>query len=58
MDSGGVNKINTAHDRQPSTSGEVTYAWAAADVDTPGIFFAKFMATIGGQDLPFPPTGT
>ncbi len=58
MDSGGVNKINTACTIvSPATSGEVTYAWAAADVDTPGIYFAKFMATVGGQDLPFPSDG-
>lgn len=58
MDSGGVNKINTACTIvNPSTAGEVTYAWAAADVDTPGTYFAKFMATIGGQDLPFPSDG-
>lgn len=58
MTQGGVAKTNTACTIvSPATLGEVTYAWAAADVDTPGIFYGKFMVTIGGQDLPVPSDG-
>lgn len=54
MNTGGVNKINSSCTITDATIGRVTYAWAAADVDTAGTFYAKFMVTIGGQDLPVP----
>ena len=54
MSSGGVNKINYACTITNATIGQVSYAWASADVDTAGTFLAKFMVTIGGKDLPIP----
>lgn len=54
MNLGGVNKTNSSCMITSATIGQVSYAWAAADVDTAGTFLAKFMVTIGGQDLPIP----
>lgn len=54
MSTGGVNKIDSACTVTNATIGQVSYAWASADVDTAGTFYAKFMVTIGGQDLPIP----
>lgn len=54
MNTGGVNKINSSCTITDATIGQVSYAWASGDVDTAGTFYAKFMVTIGGQDLPIP----
>lgn len=54
MSMGGVNKVNSPCTITDATIGQVSYAWASADVDTAGTFYAKFMVTIGGQDLPIP----
>ena len=54
MSSGGVNKIDSACTVTNATIGQVSYAWTSNDVDTAGTFYAKFMVTIGGKDLPIP----
>lgn len=54
MSTGGVNKIDSACTVTNATIGQVSYAWSSGDVDTAGTFYAKFMVTIGGKDLPVP----
>lgn len=46
----GANKVNaTAAVLEDGPNGKLKYEWAALDVDTEGIFFAQFQATIGGK---------
>ena len=42
----------------PATGGRVQYDWAAADVDTAGVYHAEFKATLsGGKPLVAPSRG-
>ena len=59
-DENGKNKVNAVAatlDGDP-TSGKVSYAWAAADVDTVGKFFGQFLITISNKDHLIPNNDT
>lgn len=45
---GGSPKVNAACTLVTPASGIVRYDWAAADVDTPGIYHAEFKVTLSG----------
>lgn len=54
MSRAGVNKVATAATVLSAASGLVQYAWAAADVDTPGVFFFKWQVSDGTKVWHFP----
>jgi hypothetical protein len=59
-DSSGTPKVNGAAATvvAPQTQGKVQYDWAAADVDTAGIYEAEFEATFAdGRKLSIPNDG-
>ena len=59
MDAGGVNKIaaTACTILNPPSAGRVSYAWATADLDTPGEYRCQFLVTIGGRIQSFPSDG-
>ncbi len=51
-------KVNTAATIDDSDAGEVSYHWAAIDVDTPGLYRAEFEVTFAsGIKRTFPGDG-
>lgn len=55
---GGTLKVNAAASIvSPATSGTVQYQWAAADVDTAGLFDGEFAVTLAGLVRTVPASG-
>jgi hypothetical protein len=53
----GTLKVNAAATIVDAENGRVSYAWAAGDTDTPGLYKAEWEVMSGGLRRTFPPRG-